>query len=825
MQISAQDVVNSLFNPNDTVYLRVFDDKKRGTFSGAKLDVEAGKFATIEETLAKHNEMERGIFYVVNTGGQDDASITRINAQFVEMDDLSFEEQQAIIDAFPLAPSMIIKTRKSLHTYWFMKDAKVELFRPIQKQLVKHFHGDPMCINESRVMRLPGYNHCKEDPVLVECISFHPERKYTQQQLIDVLPEVVTEVEADVHGVQKGLKVVELSCEFIKHCKQDAATLSEHDWYAMITNLAPFEGGDALIHALSKGYPSYSEAETQKKINHFLKSGTKPITCRTIAEKGYKCPLMEAGTCPCKAPAAMCYQPMDLDGIRIVLGALLVKNAVVDDMQTARGFIEEYLYNVDSITAESVINYEVKQHFNFKNGDLKPLLNLQKDLYKKFMASSETKRHQSGMDIPDWYEPTENGLRFLPGVLADYMAKEVPAFYAAEQYYSYESGYYKDMNELAARNMVRSNMISRMTKLSQITDTEGQWRMQIQKDARDLNSNPYIINVKNGLFNVIDGTLSEHTPEYLSTVQVAVNYTPGAQCPRFIQYMNESLPPDQVHLVQEMFGYFLIPVNRAQKCFVVVGEAGAGKSVLLLVLNDILLGKENVSNVTWQALNERFKTAELFGKLANIFADLPTKNIDDNGIFKALVGEDYLTVERKNKNPFSFQPYARLLFSCNTIPRNYGDKSEGFYRRLIIIRFTHAVPESKRDPDLLDKFRAEADGIFLWALEGLKRLMNNNFKFSVTETNIQELQRYREDSNSVLSFVKECCEVDVGAEVVRTEVYNQYKNYCTNCGLNPYSQKSFNNELEMAYPQLVRGTDKLGKRRTWKGIRLAEILE
>ena len=678
MQISAQDVVNSLFNPNDTVYLRVFDDKKRGTFSGAKLDVEAGKFATIEETLAKHNEMERGIFYVVNTGGQDDASITRINAQFVEMDDLSFEEQQAMIDAFPLAPSMIIKTRKSLHTYWFMKDAKVELFRPIQKQLVKHFHGDPMCINESRVMRLPGYNHCKEDPVLVECISFHPERKYTQQQLIDVLPEEVTEVEADVRGVQKGLKVVELSCEFIKHCKQDAATLSEHDWYAMITNLAPFEGGDALIHALSKGYPSYSEAETQKKINHFLKSGTKPITCRTIAEKGYKCPLMESGTCPCKAPAAMCYQPMDLDGIRIVLGSLPVKNAVVDDMQTARGFIEEYLYNVDSITAESVINYEVKQHFNFKNGDLKPLLNLQKDLYKKFMASSETKRHQSGMDIPDWYEPTENGLRFLPGVLADYMAKEVPAFYAAEQYYSYESGYYKDMNELAARNMVRSNMISRMTKLSQITDTEGQWRMQIQKDARDLNSNPYIINVKNGLLNVIDGTLSDHTPEYLSTVQVAVNYTPGAQCPRFIKYMNESLPPDQVHLVQEMFGYFLIPVNRAQKCFVVVGEAGAGKSVLLLVLNDILLGKENVSNVTWQALNERFKTAELFGKLANIFADLPTKNIDDNGIFKALVGEDYLTVERKNKNPFSFQPYARLLFSCNTIPRNYGDKSEGF---------------------------------------------------------------------------------------------------------------------------------------------------
>jgi len=131
--------------------------------------------------------------------------------------------------------------------------------------------------------------------------------------------------------------------------------------------------------------------------------------------------------------------------------------------------------------------------------------------------------------------------------------------------------------------------------------------------------------------------------------------------------------------------------------------------VLLRVLNELLLGKENVSNVAWQALSDRFKTAELFGKWANICAELPTKGIEDNGIFKALVGEDYLTVEKKNKNPFSFQPYARLLFSCNSIPKNYGDKSEGFYRRLIIVRFNHSVPEDKRDPELLEKFRCDAE--------------------------------------------------------------------------------------------------------------------
>lgn len=241
---------------------------------------------------------------------------------------------------------------------------------------------------------------------------------------------------------------------------------------------------------------------------------------------------------------------------------------------------------------------------------------------------------------------------------------------------------------------------------------------------------------------------------------------------------------------------------------------------MLLTLNELLLGQENVSNIPWQSLNERFKTAELFGKLANIFADLPTKNIDDNGIFKALVGEDFLTAERKNKDPFSFQPYARLLFSCNTIPRNYGDKSEGFYRRLIIIRFAKPVPQERRDPALLDKFAVEADGIFMFAVEGLKRLIDNNFRFSETPNTKAELQRYRIDSNSVLSFVEDCCKLSPDAEAERSEIFEKYREYCRNAGLSPVSQKTFNKDLEMAYPDLRRSVDKIGKRRTWKGVRL-----
>ena len=825
MDITAQEVLSSLFNADEEVCLRVFEDRDEKLFPGAKYNVRCGQFGSIENTLRNHNAMNRGIFYTVNYGGQTDDKITRINAQFVEMDHASFEEQQKRIGAFPLKPSMIIRTRKSLHTYWFVKDGDVSRFRGIQKQLVKHFDGDPMCVNESRVMRLPGFNHCKEDPVMVECILFHPERRYTQDQISAVLPAAEETVVERKKGNEKGLNVILHECAFIQHCREHAAELPEHDWYAMITNLAPFEGGTDMIHRLSAGYPTYSEAETQKKINHFLESGTRPMTCATIGEKGFRCPRMESGECKCKSPAALCYLPMSVDGLRSMIAEMPVTGDEMKDLRTVTDFIHEYLYNQDAAIVEGLLNFDLRKKYNLKSNIMRSLSGEYRAANKKYLAGLKARMHRMDEALPLWYEPTENGgLRFLPGVLADHLGETEQVFYAAEQHYRYENGVYKEMTEMQAQKITRDQMIPRETKMSQITDAEMQWRLNIQRSIHEMNANPYIINVKNGLYDVLEGTLIPHNPEYYSTIQLNVAYDPEAKCPRFRQYLEEVLHADQIPLIQEMLGYFLVPVTRGQKCFVIVGEGGAGKSQLLLVLNDILLGRENVSNVSWQALNERFKTAELFGKLANIFADLPTKNIDDNGIFKALVGEDFLTVEKKNKDPFSFQSTARLLFSCNNIPRNYGDRSEGFYRRLIIIRFDHAVPEEKRDVELLDKFRAEADGIFLFALEGLKRLMKNHFRFSETAANREELQQYREDSDSVLSFVKECCVCEPEAVVGSSVLFNAYKKYCEDSGMMPYAQNKFIQQVQSACPGVRREIDKLGQRRVINGMKLGGII-
>lgn len=824
LNIPLEEFLRPFFDPSETVCLRVFDDRKTGTFKGAKLECEAGKIGSLEPTLKKHNAQNRGIYFVINYGGHEDTDISRINAQFVECDEKSIDEQLVAIEQSALPPSLIVRTQKSLHTYWLMKDAKVSDFRRVQKRLIAQFTGDRSCINESRVFRLPGFYHCKGDPVMVECVRFSPELRYTQAELEKHLPEIATEPDsrpAAPQGTRKGLTLVEKRCLFVRHCRDNAQKLSEHDWYAMITNLAVFEGGDIAIHALSKPYPGYKQAETQEKIRHYLESGTKPITCATIASKGFICLSMEDGTCKCRAPAALCYLPMSVEELRAALAEVPVKEEATDNMASALAFMQDHLYNIESALAGTFIAHEISAHFGMRASTMRSLVAQQKTIYKAYIDNKETRRELANAPIPDWYEPTERGgLRFIPGLLADHMTKNVDAFFGAGSYYFYKDGVYAAEEDLAASAKVRDFLIPRYATMHAIQDTVGQWRMQVRKAVREINSNPFIINVRNGLYNVLDGSFKAHTPEYHSTVQINARYDDDAECPQFLSFLSSILPETEHDLLQEIFGYLLIPINKAQKSFVFTGAPNAGKSTLLAIAQEVLLGSENVSNIPWQSPSDRFKTAELFGKLANIFADLPSKSVDDNGMFKALTGEDYITAERKNKDPFAFRPYARLLFSCNEVPRNYGDRSDGFFRRLIIIRFERSVPMEERDPDLREKLSVERDGIFMWALGGLRRLMSNSYRFSETDRTRAELVKYKVESNSALSFVEECCFVNADAECIREDLFQAYREYCHKNGLKSLSQANFNKDVENYYDMVQRGLERVSRRKIWSGIRL-----
>jgi putative DNA primase/helicase len=188
INIPTEVYLNAFYGLNETVCFRILADKPDKAFSGYKCECELEAFSNLEGELHDHNSRGRGVFNAVNVGGHSDAAITDIKAQFFEMDDVPLEEQLKRIQEFPLEPSIIVKTRKSLHVYFLMRNAQVAKFRHIQKRLVAHFGADPACVNESRVMRVPNFYHCKAEPLMVGCIKFNPELRYTQEQLEEHLP-------------------------------------------------------------------------------------------------------------------------------------------------------------------------------------------------------------------------------------------------------------------------------------------------------------------------------------------------------------------------------------------------------------------------------------------------------------------------------------------------------------------------------------------------------------------------------------------------------------------------------------------------------------
>ncbi|MGU8223290.1 DNA primase family protein [Clostridium perfringens] len=886
------------------INIRIFSDKKGTGFKGKNLSFNMKDFQSKSKVLMAHNEANRGIFFVVNSGGNSDRKINKINAQFFECDTLSLEEQLENISKFPLEPSIIVQTKKSLHVYFLIKNGKVEKFRDIQKKLAKHFNGDGSCINESRVMRVPGFYHCKEEPVRVKCIKFNPNLFYTQEDLERELSyiesefivnddnyirlesyisnyhsdlqestllnkenisenyrksisekkskgrnnkskeQVLYESEENLHirsddnisknnqlnikntvdeevKSENGLEVVCFKCDFIKHCKKNSKILSEPLWHGMITNLALFKGGNYRIHELSKGYKTYSEKETEEKISNFLKSGAGPMTCETLRDRGYTCPRY-GKTCYGKSPASLAFKPLTVKDIRECIKTLKVSevsNAI--NVDTALRFIENYMYNIGVALGKSLIEEDLANHLKIKNSkDLisfyrEVVRNFKKERGNKAKSKNKSKPKNSG-NLP-WYEEQEKGLKFLPFVLAKHLSETRDVYYGGESFLIYENGVYNISGEKEAGRIIMDYMLPNYCIMASIRDCREQWDILVSKDFDDFNRNPYLVNVRNGLLDIRDMSFKEHTPSYLSTVQLNVEYNPQVDCPQFKKFLNEVLDCKLIPLVQEIVGYLLTTNTASQKAFVFWGPARTGKSTLLWVVEYLLLGKKNVSNIPWQEIGDKFKTAELLGKLANVFSDLPSKSIDDTGIFKVVTGEDYLMAEKKNKNPFKFKPFARLVFSCNELPRNYVDRTEGFYRRLIIVPFNRQIEKSKIDKALKYKFQREKEGILNWALEGLKRLYENNFEFSENELTDGVKKEYKRENNNVISFVEECCELDSLFSCSRIELYEAYKEFCVEAGLKALSQIKFNKELEGNF-NITRSRS--GKLRSWNGVRI-----
>lgn len=333
-----------------------------------------------------------------------------------------------------------------------------------------------------------------------------------------------------------------------------------------------------------------------------------------------------------------------------------------------------------------------------------------------------------------------------------------------------------------------------------------------------------VLNVANGLLDLKTGRLRPHDPDFMSTIQIPVAWNPKAKAPRFEQFLTETLPGSE-EIACEILGYELYPSGKFQTAVLLQGGGDNGKSKFLFVCRS-LLGRTNYSAVTLHSLIEnRFASAELFGKLANISGDLDARSIKRTDTFKMLTGEDSIMAERKNGHPFTFVSFALPLFSANEPPLT-SDQTHAYFRRWIILPFNRKfVRGIDADVNLEDKLAAEIEGILVLAVKGLRRLLKRG-RFDLPEPVQAAKDEYEMRLDSVKTFIAEVCTVGPDRWIVKSSLYRVYRDWAKEQGRPPMSAPMFNQRLKEHLGDAVDGTrqkrvDGRNVGLVWRGIQPA----
>jgi len=358
---------------------------------------------------------------------------------------------------------------------------------------------------------------------------------------------------------------------------------------------------------------------------------------------------------------------------------------------------------------------------------------------------------------------------------------------------------YKDGIYVHGTNKIEAEMIKHISNLNRSKRAEVLSHINLQIDSNTQMGDARYIAFKNGVYDLDTDEFTDFSPEYVVTNKINYNYIPGAYSEITDKTLNKLACGDKQirQLLEEVIGYTFYRRNELRKAFILIGDKANGKSTYLDMIKT-LLGDDNTTALDLKDLGDRFKTAELFGKLACIGDDIGDEFIPNPASFKKLTSGDRLTVEKKGQDPFDFNSYAKLLFSANNIPR-IKDKSGAVISRLIIIPFnaTFSSDDPDYDPYIKYKLRTSDSMEYLIQLgiRGLKRVLENQ-KFTTSKKVQKELEEYEENNNPIIMFFKEAPKIE---NEPTKNVYKKYSEFCIANSFQAMSNIEFSKQVKKRY--------------------------
>lgn len=386
------------------------------------------------------------------------------------------------------------------------------------------------------------------------------------------------------------------------------------------------------------------------------------------------------------------------------------------------------------------------------------------------------------------------GSTFLFDKFATFLKNNNHIIKINNQLHIYKNGIY-----ISGLAEIEAEMIQHIPGLNRAKRTEVLAYLDILIRENSKAEDANLIAFENGLYNIVDDSFVEFTPEHIITNKIRWKYNPETYSELADKTLNKIACNDpQIRaLLEEAIGYCFYRRNELGKAFILTGDKSNGKSTFLSMVQ-CLLGDENISSLDLKELGDRFKTAEMFGKLANIGDDIGDEFIANPAIFKKLVTGERVSAERKGQNPFEFNNYSKLLFSANNIPR-IKDKTGAVQRRLTIIPFDARFSADDPDFNPYIKHLLKTDEVMEYLINlgiaGLKRVLLNR-KFTGSTKVQKAMDEYEENNNPIIGFFRECEDEEFQIENEPTNVvYKRYQEYCLANSLQPMSNIEFSKQV------------------------------
>lgn len=391
-----------------------------------------------------------------------------------------------------------------------------------------------------------------------------------------------------------------------------------------------------------------------------------------------------------------------------------------------------------------------------------------------------------------------------------------------EEIWCYEDGIYK----LNGREVIQTQaeeLLHGWAKTNVINEIVNKIKRQTSINREEFDNIPKeLLPLSNGILNFKTGEFLKYDPKYYFKTKIDNRYRPKTKCPQWLKFVKETFYSEDISVIQEWWGFCLYRDYFIKKGFIGVGDGNTGKTVFQNILFKFF-GQQNVSGLNLQKITKdhNFSKASLYNKLVNTYDDMSASDINEGGGLKMVTGRSPISAEYKFGDEFQFINYAKMTFCCNKIPPIKDTDDITYYNRWLPIAFDNVVPESEQDKFLIDKLTTpeELSGILNWALEGLKRLLENGkFSYEKTPEEIKEIMD--RSSHPLAEFGLDCLEESRGHKITKERMYEFYTEWAKKYN----KQRQTKEKLGKVLPKFVRFIidGRIGKNRYWNNVKFKE---